>query len=179
MHEMCALIFYVFSQQNKSRDIIEAESYCAFTTLIVRFRDWFDKECDNKPTGLRECFKNIDTVFKLYDVELWKYLTSSNLDLTCYCFRWVSMLFLDDYDVDDVIVILDRLLCGFDTQQIHIEIICICVDMIVLCKDKLMKMEPEYCLKELMNLHLNVDLVLKKATKIRKFVESKHIFQSV
>ena len=89
------------------------------------------------------------------------------------------MLFLDDYEVNDVITIWDRLLCGFDSQQIIIEIICIAVAMIVLCKDKLIKLEPEYCLKELMNLHLNVDLVLKRATKIRKFVETKRIFQSI
>ena len=178
MHEMCALIFYVFSQQNKPKDIIEAESYCAFTTLIVRFRDWFDKAYDDKPTGLRECFKNIDIVFKAYEPDLWKHLNSFNLDLTCYSFRWVSMFFLDDYEVEDVIKIWDRLLCGFGSQQIYIEIISIAVAMIVLCKDKLMKMEGNECLRELMNVHHNVELVLKRATKIKKFIESKHIFQS-
>ncbi|BFU21277.1 tbc domain containing protein [Entamoeba histolytica] len=176
MHEMCGLIFYVFSQSGQSREVVEAEAYFGFTTLVVRFRDWFDKACDNKPTGLKECFKNIDSVLKMYDFELWKYLNKLNVDVTCYSFRWVSMLFIDDFSIKDVIKIWDVLLSGFDSQQIFIDIICITISIIELHREFLLKSDSNTCLHHLMNIKNTADSVLERACKVRKFVESKHVF---
>lgn len=175
MHEICALLYYVFSHSEDKTEEVEAMTYACFTAFIMRFRDWFDKECDNKSTGLNSCFKNITTVLRAYDSILYNYLEDNGMDATCYCFRWVSMFFIDDYSFDSVIQIWDVLMTGFDSQEIFNIIISVCISMIVDHRDKLLKEDPNTCLKELMNGSHNVEEILERAYKINKFIAHKHL----
>ncbi|KAL7720527.1 Rab-GAP TBC domain-containing protein [Entamoeba marina] len=170
MHEICAVLYLVFSEGEKNPELAEAEAYFGLNSLLTKIRDWYDKSCDNKPTGLNSSFKCVDQLLKCYDKELWSWLNENEVDCTCYCFRWITVLFISEYSINDVQSIWDVLFCGFESSELIRTVHCICVAMIVKNKDKLINKDVNTCLKVLMNSQFKWEDIYEIVSKVKEWM---------
>ncbi|ELP84603.1 hypothetical protein EIN_172080 [Entamoeba invadens IP1] len=168
-HEICAMMYYVFSNGQSDKTESEAMTYFGFTTFVLMFRDWFDKDCDDQVFGIRDCFRGIDIVLQMIDKDFFMFLKKNQIESECYAFRWISIFFIDNFSFEDSLRIWDVLLCDFcKKSDICLTIKCVATAMAVYKRDVWMKKEPNEVLHQLMNVCPTADEILVKANKFKK-----------
>ena len=121
MNEILAPIYYCFSfdRLNESQPIddIEADSFWCFFNLMGFLRELFDKTEDKKEHGILAKATRLKMMLKVVDKNLFEYLNKIGFDFTIITFRWISLLFSQDFIMVDILRIWDFLLCADNKYQ--------------------------------------------------------------
>jgi len=116
MNEILAPIYYCFSfdriNESQPIDDIEADSFWCFFNLMNVFRELFDKNEDKKEHGILAKATRLKMMLKVVDKNLFEYLNKIGFDFTIITFRWISLLFSQDFLMVDILRIWDFLLCS-------------------------------------------------------------------
>jgi len=116
MNEILAPIYYCFSfdriNESQPIDDIEADSFWCFFNLMNVFRELFDKNEDKKEHGILAKAARLKMMLKVVDKNLFEYLNKIGFDFTIITFRWISLLFSQDFLMVDILRIWDFLLCS-------------------------------------------------------------------
>ncbi|KAG0142699.1 hypothetical protein CROQUDRAFT_219454 [Cronartium quercuum f. sp. fusiforme G11] len=121
MNEIGAILIYVFGQQkdNLSFEEIEADSFWAFTNLMISIRDIYITELDLIPIsnqnlnliGINKLLNQYENQLIQIDLNLFNHLKCLGLsDSRLYAFNWFSSLFTHSFDLFNVIKIWDTLI---------------------------------------------------------------------
>jgi hypothetical protein len=121
MNEILAPIYYCFSfdRLNESQPIddIEADSFWCFFNLMGFLKELFDKTEDKKEHGILAKATRLKMMLKVVDKNLFEYLNKIGFDFTIITFRWISLLFSQDFIMVDILRIWDFLLCADNKYQ--------------------------------------------------------------
>ena len=114
MNEILAPIYYCFnlhsSDEVESVDDIEADTFYTYYALMSKLKNLFDKNEDKKDDGINGKAKRLKEMLKIIDNILYNHLEESNFDFSILVYKWISLLFTQNYEMIDVIRLWDYLL---------------------------------------------------------------------
>jgi hypothetical protein len=109
MNELLAPIYYVFANDPTGHHA-EADSFFVFTTLMGDVRDHFVRSLDQDAgTGIHGTLYRLQQRLAWYDHGLWRELQRKNVKEPYYAFRWITVLFTQEWNLPDVIRLWDSL----------------------------------------------------------------------
>jgi hypothetical protein len=169
MNEILAPIYYCFSfdRLNESQPIddIEADSFWCFFNLMGFLKELFDKTEDKKEHGILAKATRLKMMLKVVDKNLFEYLNKIGFDFTIITFRWISLLFSQDFLMVDILRIWDFLLCS--NNKYH-NCYYFSLSIILMRKDIIMKSQIYAIYENFQNLKdLDVDNIIFNAKYIK------------
>ncbi|KRH93713.1 GTPase-activating protein [Pseudoloma neurophilia] len=169
MHMVLLPIYYVFATSDNIEDkkYAEEDAFFCFFNLLTEVGENFLKEYDNdSKVGINKKMSEIFTIIKKHDKGLHKKLEELGLIETHFCFKWISLLLSGEFDIDQIIILWDKLFS--DQYRYEILIYC-CASIIILMKKAIMECSFEECLKILQgDKKIDVLTVFTLADKLRK-----------
>jgi len=139
MNELLAPIYYVFSfdrENDESIDDVEVDSFWCFFNLMYILKDLFDKNKDKKQNGIKSKANKLKKMLKVVDKHLSEYLDKLKFDFSIFAFRWISLMFSQDFDMLDILRIWDYLLSNENKYE---NCYYFCLAIILMKKDNLIK----------------------------------------
>ncbi|ORZ26226.1 rab-GTPase-TBC domain-domain-containing protein [Absidia repens] len=124
MNELVAPIYYVFANDTSptlaGQVHAEADTFFVFTILMSDVRDHFVRSLDqDASTGIHGTLFRLQQRLAWYDRALWRDLQRKNVKEPYYAFRWITVLFTQEWNLPDVIRLWDSLLAERGMQSIH------------------------------------------------------------
>lgn len=169
MHMVLAPIYYVFatSEDLEDQKYAEEDSFFCFFNLLSEIGENFVQEYDNDRTlGIKQKMQMIFKIVKKNDSNLHRVLEQKGLIDTHFTFRWISLMLCSEFDMDQIIVLWDKLFS--DAYRFEMLIYC-CAAIIILMKKAIMECDFEGCLKILQsNKKIDVLTVFTLADKMRR-----------
>jgi hypothetical protein len=115
MNELLGPIYYVFAQDSddvEAQAHAEADSFFVFSLLMSDVRDHFTRTLDHDAsTGINATMTRMSDRLRWINPKLWKNLTvDKEIKEQFYAFRWITVLYTQEWDLPDVIRIWDSLL---------------------------------------------------------------------
>lgn len=160
MNDIAGILFYAFSQ-SLPKERAESTAYYCFAYLMTRISDWFSPKHDNTPRGIHAQLDRIDKIMEMKEPEIYEHLQKVNINNTLYLFRWVTLLFAQEFPIDKVLLIWDCILCDSTNDFIC----CFAVSMVAEIKKQLLSSDFSGCLKLLQKYPSSIDVhtILKRA----------------
>ena len=115
MHEMFGCLYYVFATSMKDESntrAAAADAFYCFTEIFSEFRDVFVMELDATDQGVRAYLDALSDMLATHGPEVHGHLTSMNLSTSMYAFRWITLLFTQDFEFADVLRLWDVMLAS-------------------------------------------------------------------
>lgn len=111
MNEVLAPIYYCFYKDLSPMFIgrAEADAYYCFSNLMKEIQDGFVKRLDNTEGGIHIKVKTLNELLKRIDKQLWTHLDKHKVNPQFYSLRWIMLLLAQEFSVDDVLKVWDRL----------------------------------------------------------------------
>lgn len=140
MNEILAPIYYVLSfdrvSDDEAIDDVEADSFWCFYNLMCILRELFDKYEDKKEHGIAAKTIRLKKMLKVVDKNLSEYLNNIGFDFSIFTFRWISLMFSQDFHMIDILRIWDFLLCKENKYE---NCYYFCLSIILMRKEIIMK----------------------------------------
>ncbi|CAO3600272.1 unnamed protein product [Absidia cylindrospora] len=181
MNELVAPIYYVFANDTSptlaGQVHAEADTFFAFTILMGDVRDHFVRSLDqDASTGIHGTLFRLQQRLAWYDKPLWRDLQRKNVKEPYYAFRWITVLFTQEWNLPDVIRLWDSLLAERGVQSVgattdtHFEFLLdFSVAMLVCVRQELFKGDFAENIKLLQDYPINdIQYVLTMANRIRE-----------
>jgi len=171
MNEIVAPIYYCYSfdrlNDEQSIEDIEADTFWSFYNIMNTLKDLFDINEDKHDIGIKGKVKRLKNMIQLVDNKLYNHLITMNFDFNLIVFRWMSLLFSQDFLMMDLLRIWDYLLCNDDKLK---NCYYFCLSVILMKKEKLMSNKINELYETFQNLKdLEVESIISNA----KYIESK------
>ena len=171
MNEILAPIYYSLSfgrrNEDEPMDDIEADAFWCFYNIMISLKDLFDKNEDKNDNGLKGKVKRLQNMLKLVDKQMYEYLIHVKFDFSILAFRWISLMFSQDFLMIDLLRIWDYLLCHDNKYQ---NCYYFCLSIILMKKEKIMKSRLNEIYETFQNLK---DLEVENIITNAKYIESK------
>ncbi|CAO3676472.1 unnamed protein product [Umbelopsis ramanniana] len=185
MNELLGPIYYVFAQDSddvEAQAHAEADSFFVFSLLMSDVRDHFTRTLDHDAnTGINATMTRMSDRLKWMNPKLWRNLTvDKEIKEQFYAFRWITVLYTQEWDLPDVIRIWDSLLAdrcmqtsssatasqGLDRFQFLLDF---SVAMVICVTDELLAGDFAENIRLLQNYPINdLQVVLNRAYAIRE-----------
>lgn len=145
MNELLALMMLVLAQDASTAargledvcrlDQVEADSFALFAAAMAEMRDHYCAELDSSESGV--VFKLMRQNDRLHwcDSRIWHHLQALKIDPRFYAFRWLTLLYTQDFSLADSARIWDSILG--DGQRFNYAL-CFGVAMLVCMRDQLL-----------------------------------------
>lgn len=149
MHMVLIPIYYVFSTSSDIDDVkyAEEDAFFCFFNLMSEVGEHFVKEYDYDCTlGIRKKMNSVLELVKKYDIELYNAMERKKISETMFHLRWVSLLLCSEFDINQVLVLWDKLFS--DSYRFEMVIYC-CAAIIILMKKAIMESEFDECMSVL------------------------------
>ncbi|KAF9438625.1 hypothetical protein BGZ76_006370 [Entomortierella beljakovae] len=123
MNEILGPLYYLLAIDPKedSQAHAEAESFWLFHLLMSHSRDHFVRSLDrDRTSGIGSTIARMNLRLKEFDEQLWRNLEEKGIAPEYYSFRWLTVLFTQEFEVPDVWRIWDSVLadtCGEEKQD--------------------------------------------------------------
>ena len=171
MNEILAPIYYCFSfdrlNDDEPMDDIEADTFWSFYNLMSTLKVLFDKDEDKKDIGVSGKVKRLKNMLKIIDKQLYDHLEKTGFDFSVLVFRWMSLMFSQDFMMTDLLRLWDYLLCHENKYQ---NCYYFCLSIILMKKEKLLKNK----LNEIYETFQDIkDLELENIINNAKYIEQK------
>ena len=171
MNEILAPIYYCFSfdriSDDQTMDDIEADTFWCFYNLMSHLKVLFDKNEDKKDDGINGKVNRLKSMLKVIDKQLYEHLDSSGFDFSVLAFRWISLMFSQDFLMMDLLRLWDYLFCHDNKYQ---NCYFFCLSIILMKKEKLMKRK----INEIYEIFQDIkDLELEDIINNARFIEKK------
>ncbi|CAO3595440.1 unnamed protein product [Absidia cylindrospora] len=181
MNELLAPIYYVFANDTSpglaGQVHAEADTFFVFTILMGDVRDHFVRSLDqDASTGIHGTMYRLQQRLAWYDKNLWRDLQRKGVKEPYYAFRWITVLFTQEWDLPDVIRLWDSLLAergmeaiGGTTDTPFEFLLDFAVAMLVCVRQELLKGDFGENVKLLQDYPINdIQYVLTMANRIRE-----------
>ena len=171
MNEILAPIYYCFSfdreNDEEPMDNIEADSFWCFYNLMNTFKELFDKNEDKNDVGISGKVKRLKNMLKMIDKQLYDHLEECGFNYSVLAFKWISLMFSQDFLMMDLLRIWDYLLCMDNKYQ---NCFFFCLSIILMNKEKLMKSKINEIYETFQNIK---DLEIENIISNAKYIEEK------
>lgn len=123
MNEILAPIYYVFAakaadEDPESQAYAEADAFFVFTTLMSDGRDHFVRSLDSDAsTGIHATLWRMSQRLAWLDRGLFRELSKKDIKEQYYAFRWITVLYSQEWDLPDVIRLWDSILADRGMQE--------------------------------------------------------------
>ncbi|KAI8336134.1 rab-GTPase-TBC domain-containing protein [Chlamydoabsidia padenii] len=181
MNELLAPIYYVFANDTSpglaGQVHAEADTFFVFTILMGDVRDHFVRSLDqDASSGILGTMHRLQQRLAWYDKTLWRDLQRKDVKEPYYAFRWITVLFTQEWDLPDVIRLWDSLLAergmetvGGNTDTPFEFLLDFAVAMLVCVRQELLKGDFAENVKLLQNYPISdIQYVLTMANRIRE-----------
>ena len=165
MNELLAPIFYCFSYdktyKEETEEDIEADSFWCFCYLMNKVNLSFvytkDRGLEAKAYIFEKCLKYIDK-------EIWEKLETLNIRPEYYCYRWIILLFGQEFEISDIMKLWDVI---FSEDDFYYYVIYISLGVMYLKRDIIIKGEMVDIMPSLQNFgDINIDELIQISKKI-------------
>jgi len=114
MHEMLGCLYYVFATCSDEEQVANAaaDAFYCFSEIFGEFRDVFVKELDATDQGVRALLDTLSDMLAEYGPEVHRHLLTLQLATSMYAFRWITLLFTQDFDFCDALRLWDVMLAS-------------------------------------------------------------------
>jgi len=170
MNEIVAPIYYLFANDPDPawKKHAEADSFFCFTNLMSLIRDNFIRDLDGTDKGIQSQLSLFSDLLLDIDKELWVYLDEKQLAPHYYCFRWITLLLSQEFDLPNLLRLWDSIFSIPDETRLEF-VRYLCVGMLKNQRDKLMKSEFGDALHLLQNYpHCDVTLILNEVLYLKE-----------
>ena len=169
MNEIIAPIYYAFSfdriNDSEPIDDIEADAFWCFYNLMCIFRELFNKKEDKNEHGISAKTERLKKMLKIVDKNLYEYLINIKFDFSLLTFKWISLMFSQDFFMIDLLRIWDFLLSSDNKYQ---NCYYFSLSIILMRKDFIMKNNIYKIYENFQNLKdLDVDNIIFNAKYIK------------
>jgi len=110
MNEILAPIYYVFATDPLASEAAEPDSFYCFSVLMETQRDVFCQELDGETGGVRSRMDAVAQLLARKDPELHQHLVEHKVDSHYYSFRWLMLLFSQEFELSEILRLWDSLL---------------------------------------------------------------------
>ena len=193
MNEILAPIYYCFyaeeenSLVNSEMDAIdiqkehdyqfivdvEADSFWTFVSLMEDIKSLYIKDKDNEAGGVFNKLKILSDMLKIVDKDLFCHFNKIKIDIQLFAFKWVVLLFTQDFPLFEVMRIWDALLSEKDRFYM---IYLICLSILHIKRKELIKSDFAGVINKLQKINnINCDDLIRVSAEIRKKWDKKLI----
>ncbi|KAH9580154.1 Rab-GTPase-TBC domain [Trypanosoma melophagium] len=112
MNELVGHLLYAFAGGRREAlcDGVESEVFFCFQTMLAYLGDDFCRSLDfDQDTGVMCTIHHFERLFQFLDPILWEHLESCQVKSEFYAFRWITLLFTQEFNVPDVFRVWDFL----------------------------------------------------------------------
>ena len=173
MNDLLASIYYCFSIDNnpECKNYVESDSYITFEKLMDVIKNIFIRAKDNEPGGINYRLNEIENLLKIIDYELFLHLQKNKIKLEFYAFRWMTLLFTQDFEMPDIMRIWDSI---FSDPDIFEFLYLLILSTIIIKRDKIMNEKMSGIMILIQNLEdITIYDLMSTAIKIRNDLNKK------
>ena len=114
----------------------EGDAFFSLVDLFSEFRDYYCKQLDDSSVGIKATLENLSLRLRRFDPQLASHLDALGISSQFYAFRWVTLIFTQEFSFHDTLVLWDYLLAD---NRGRIEcIIDIACSMLLLLRERLL-----------------------------------------
>ena len=168
MNEILAPIYYCFSfdklDENETINDVEADAFWSFYHLMEKLKFLFDKNEDKNDRGIFGKVQRLKLMLKSIDSKLYNRLEMLNFDFSLIVFKWINLLFSQDFVMVDILRLWDYLLCRDNKFE---NVYYFCLSIILMKKEFIMKSELNYIYENLQNIQeMDIESIISNALYI-------------
>jgi len=145
MSEIAAVILYVMSSLGP--DFAEHDAFWCFTQLMNDIKPGFMSEMDHCNGGIYSVVNSFEQLLRRYDAELAKHLQRCGSPHTVLIFRWTTLLFAQDADMENILRLWDAFMADPKRYQLVVHS---CLAAALDCRDELLSSEDDFEVAEAM-----------------------------
>lgn len=112
LNEVLAIIYYCFSNERNSffSANIEADTYFCFVQLMEKIESMYIAKLDNTKNGIEWKLFNVKIQLRDIDIDIFNALNDNNIDFHFFAFKWFTLLFTQEYSMNDALRLWDWIL---------------------------------------------------------------------
>lgn len=145
MNELCAPLYYLFSQDPLCGQHAEADTFFCFNLLMADMQDVFVENLNETGKGMLGRMEKCSQILKENDSQLWEHLNGQNVEPVLYNARWIMSMLTQDLVMPDVLRVWDTLLgnLGGPKPLLHD----LCVARVILIRDHILASDDGECVR--------------------------------
>lgn len=162
-----------FEERNEENQYIvnvEADSFWTFSNLMEEMRNLYIKDKDNQPGGVFDKLQLVSEMLKIVEKEIFSHFEKIKLDLKLFAFRWIVLLFTQDFELIEVLRLWDAILC--EENRFYI-VNLICISILRIKKKEILKNNFSGCILLLSKVKISCDTLLNECINIRSKFEKR------
>jgi TBC1 domain family member 13 len=136
MNEILAPIFYLVNVTKPADQVEEAACFFMFNNAICDILELHIKDLDKSRNGIYGKLNEVNEMLLVIDPQVWKRMDSLKIDPFFYCFRWVTLLYAQDFALFDTMRIWESI---FSAQERCLYINLFAIAIILACKDVILE----------------------------------------
>ena len=171
MNEIMATLYYCFYNDENAyfKKNCEADAYFCFEIIMREIKENFLVGTDKKLLEMDHRTKKFSEIFKKTDLKLWEHLKKYNVSPEFYFSKWLILLFTQEFDLDEILVIWDPILASRNFLDY---VGYLCLGILFSMRDQLVGADFEGIMQLLQNTHkIKTKSVLKIANNIYNELE--------
>ncbi|XP_075247502.1 TBC1 domain family member 13-like [Convolutriloba macropyga] len=167
MNELLGPIYHVFasSKCEETKRFAEADSFFCFVNLMAENRDIYTKSMDNSQDGIQGKFSQLNQALKTLEWDLYISLNHQQIHPQFYAFRWLSLLFAQEFNLPDIEQLWDTLFS--DKDRFYYAII-VAVAMLSLEKKTILEANFNQTMHTVQHYQHSIDATLKHASVLHE-----------
>jgi hypothetical protein len=144
MNELCAPLYYLFSQDPLCQQSAEADAFFCFNLLMTDMQDVFVDSLNETGAGMLGRMQRCSKLLKEIDEPLWTHL-EARVPPVMYSCRWILSMLTQELEMPEVFRVWDALLgnLGGPRPLLHD----LCVARIVMIREALLVSDDEKCVR--------------------------------
>ena len=137
MNELIAPLYWTFVHDSVDGQWAEADTFYAFTAIMIQQRDIFTKTMDDCHGGILGRIEGVKELLEQADPVVFDHLKKHGVRINFFALRWILLLFAQEFDLVQLQQIWDALLADDDGKGSSL-VAYICVAMILLVREVLL-----------------------------------------
>ena len=167
MNEILSAIYYCYSfdrDNDEPIDDLEADTFWSFYFLMIHLKDLFDQHEDNNDRGMSGKLRRLKEMLKTIDHKLYNYLEEIKFNFSVIGFKWIALMFSQDFEMVDLLRIWDFLLCRENKFE---NCYYFCLSIILMKKEKILNSKLLEIYEMIQNIKdLNIEDIINNAKYI-------------
>jgi Rab-GTPase-TBC domain len=146
MNEIVGILYFVLAndQNDLWANYAEPDTYWLFHHLLTDMQDVFVPDLDNADTGIQGRIAAMDALLARHDPSVKEHLDELGLEVSFYAIRWWTTLLSREFLLPDTIRLWDSMVASTHKDNF---LRYVCVTMIMLIRDDLLKGDFARCLR--------------------------------
>jgi len=191
MNEILAPIYYCFFSEEENSLIypgmddidiqkehdyqfivdVEADAFWTFSSLMEDLKLLYIKDKDKESGGIFDKLSTLSEMLKIVDKDLFNHFHKIKLDVQLFAFKWVVLLFTQDFNMPDILRLWDAILS--ENNRFYM-IFLLCLSILKLKRKELLKADFSISINILSKIgNVDCEIVLKTSIDIRTKYEKK------